>query len=107
MTSALEAATPHAYTGRRRTAMGKRVRKPKAQPKPRGVGKPPSEPTTALGKWLREARGERTVEDVSAAAGCSLRHWHKLEAGTSDSPRQSLRIAICAALGKRIQEMPE
>jgi transcriptional regulator with XRE-family HTH domain len=52
-----------------------------------------------LGALLREARGDRTMADVAAAAGVSAETLRKIETGRAPTPAFFTIVALASALG--------
>ncbi|MFI1092997.1 helix-turn-helix domain-containing protein [Streptomyces sp. NPDC020917] len=52
-----------------------------------------------LGTLLREARGDRTMTEVAAAAGISAETLRKIETGRAPTPAFFTVVALAAALG--------
>ncbi|MCL2732207.1 MAG: helix-turn-helix domain-containing protein [Actinomycetia bacterium] len=52
-----------------------------------------------LGTLLREARGERTMAEVAAAAGISAETLRKIETGRAPTPAFFTVVALAGALG--------
>ncbi len=58
-----------------------------------------------LGVVLRDARGSRSMVDVSAAAGVPVETLRKIEAGRVPTPAFFTVVAIAAALGLSLVEL--
>lgn len=63
-----------------------------------------------LGQRLRDARGDRSVADVAAAAGISRSYLHELEAANSSErpvPTAAVLLRLAEILGTSIGELVE
>jgi transcriptional regulator with XRE-family HTH domain len=58
-----------------------------------------------LGALLREARGDRTPAEVSAASGVSLEALRKIESGRVPTPAFFTVAALAAALGMPLDRL--
>ncbi|WP_436954243.1 helix-turn-helix domain-containing protein [Streptomyces sp. SudanB182_2057] len=58
-----------------------------------------------LGRLLREARGERSMADVAAAAGVSAETLRKIETGRAPTPAFFTVAALAEALGLSMDEL--
>ncbi|NSC21850.1 helix-turn-helix transcriptional regulator [Streptomyces albus subsp. chlorinus] len=60
-----------------------------------------------LGALLREARGERSMTEVAAAAGVSAETLRKIETGRAPTPAFFTIAAVASALGLELDEIAE
>ncbi|MDN3262841.1 helix-turn-helix transcriptional regulator [Streptomyces sp. CSDS2] len=58
-----------------------------------------------LGRLLREARGDRSMADVAAAAGVSAETLRKIETGRAPTPAFFTVAALAEALGLSMDEL--
>jgi transcriptional regulator with XRE-family HTH domain len=58
-----------------------------------------------FGALLRQARGERSMVDVAAAAGVSAETLRKIETGRAPTPAFFTVAALAAALGLSLDEL--
>lgn len=58
-----------------------------------------------LGLLLREARGDRSMADVAAAAGVSAETLRKIETGRAPTPAFFTVAALAEALGLSMDEL--
>ncbi|MEU5641481.1 helix-turn-helix domain-containing protein [Streptomyces milbemycinicus] len=58
-----------------------------------------------LGLLLRQARGERSMADVAAAAGISAETLRKIETGRAPTPAFFTVAALAGALGLPMDEL--
>ncbi|GGL06098.1 hypothetical protein Sme01_55900 [Sphaerisporangium melleum] len=58
-----------------------------------------------LGALLREARGERSMVAIAAAAGVSAETLRKIETGRAPTPAFFTVAALAAALGMSLDEL--
>ncbi|MEU3413220.1 MULTISPECIES: helix-turn-helix domain-containing protein [unclassified Streptomyces] len=58
-----------------------------------------------LGSLLREARGDRSMADVAAAAGVSAETLRKIETGRAPTPAFFTVAALAGALGLSMDEL--
>ncbi|GLX47459.1 transcriptional regulator [Streptomyces hygroscopicus subsp. hygroscopicus] len=58
-----------------------------------------------LGRLLREARGDRSMVDVAAAAGVSAETLRKIETGRAPTPAFFTVAALAGALGLSMDEL--
>ncbi|MGK5629341.1 helix-turn-helix domain-containing protein [Streptomyces sp. URMC 123] len=58
-----------------------------------------------FGALLREARGERSMVEVAAAAGVSAETLRKIETGRAPTPAFFTVAALAAALGLSLDEL--
>ncbi|TDC27580.1 XRE family transcriptional regulator [Streptomyces sp. 8K308] len=58
-----------------------------------------------LGALLREARGERSMSEVAAAAGISAETLRKIETGRAPTPAFFTIAALAGALGLSLDEV--
>ncbi|WP_165984922.1 helix-turn-helix domain-containing protein [Streptomyces sp. YIM 98790] len=58
-----------------------------------------------FGALLREARGERSMADVAAAAGVSAETLRKIETGRAPTPAFFTVAALATALGLSLDEL--
>jgi transcriptional regulator with XRE-family HTH domain len=60
-----------------------------------------------LGLLLRQARGERSMAEVAAAAGISAETLRKIETGRAPTPAFFTVAALAGALGLALDEVAE
>ena len=60
-----------------------------------------------LGMLLREARGDRSLVEVAAAAGISAETLRKIETGRLPSPAFGTVVGLSAALGIDLQALAD
>lgn len=58
-----------------------------------------------LGRLLREARGDRSMVEVAAAAGLSAETLRKIETGRAPTPAFFTVAALAATLGLSMDEL--
>ncbi|MFJ8076633.1 helix-turn-helix domain-containing protein [Streptomyces sp. NPDC096176] len=58
-----------------------------------------------LGRLLRQARGDRSMADVAAAAGLSAETLRKIETGRAPTPAFFTVAALAATLGRSLGEL--
>jgi transcriptional regulator with XRE-family HTH domain len=58
-----------------------------------------------LGRLLREARGDRSMVEVAAAAGLSAETLRKIETGRAPTPAFFTVAALAAAIGLSMDEL--
>ncbi|MGW3263522.1 helix-turn-helix domain-containing protein [Streptomyces sp. NPDC001056] len=58
-----------------------------------------------LGRLLREARGDRSMADVAAAAGVSAETLRKIETGRAPTPAFFTVAALAGVLGLSMDEL--
>ncbi|MFR9788092.1 helix-turn-helix domain-containing protein [Streptomyces sp. MB22_4] len=58
-----------------------------------------------LGRLLREARGDRSMVDVAAAAGVSAETLRKIETGRAPTPAFFTVAALAGVLGLSMDEL--
>ncbi|MFF9018874.1 helix-turn-helix domain-containing protein [Streptomyces eurythermus] len=58
-----------------------------------------------LGRLLREARGDRSMADVAAAAGVSAETLRKIETGRAPTPAFFTVAALAEVLGLSMDEL--
>ncbi|MDQ1007357.1 transcriptional regulator with XRE-family HTH domain [Streptomyces sp. V4I23] len=58
-----------------------------------------------LGRLLRQARGERSMVEVAAAAGLSAETLRKIETGRAPTPAFFTVAALAATLGLSMDEL--
>ncbi|MGK5546017.1 helix-turn-helix domain-containing protein [Streptomyces sp. URMC 127] len=58
-----------------------------------------------LGALLREARGERSMVEIAAAAGLSVETLRKIETGRAPTPAFFTIAALAAVLGLSMEEL--
>ncbi|MEU0374511.1 helix-turn-helix transcriptional regulator [Streptomyces sp. NPDC006283] len=58
-----------------------------------------------LGRLLRQARGDRSMVDVAAAAGLSAETLRKIETGRAPTPAFFTVAALAATLGLSMDEL--
>lgn len=60
-----------------------------------------------LGLLLRQARGERSMAEIAAAAGISAETLRKIETGRAPTPAFFTIAALVGALGLRLDDLAE
>ncbi|MEV5376541.1 MULTISPECIES: helix-turn-helix domain-containing protein [Streptomyces] len=58
-----------------------------------------------LGALLREARGERSMVEIAAAAGLSVETLRKIETGRAPTPAFFTIAALASVLGLSMEEL--
>ncbi|WP_128977449.1 helix-turn-helix domain-containing protein [Streptomyces roseicoloratus] len=58
-----------------------------------------------LGRLLREARGERSMAEIAAAAGLSAETLRKIETGRAPTPAFFTVAALAGVLGLSLDEL--
>lgn len=70
-------------------------------------GRPPSEPKTELGRWLRVARAKAdlTQAQVAEGVGVTCGHIAKLESGGVKDPTTATLMALAKFFGVKTQRL--
>jgi DNA-binding XRE family transcriptional regulator len=68
------------------------------------MGRPPKPPKTALGRAIRDKRGDATGDDVAALLGIDRNTLYRLERG-EHGPSMQTALALAKWLGWTIEEV--